>query len=219
MRRLGLLLLDTHFPRPPGDIGNPQTFAGPVLVRRVPAATAKTVVVDEELPEALTAAFIAEAHALVAEGAEVITTSCGFLSPLQPRLEAELSVPVLTSALWLLPDLRRQYGPGATLGIMTFDSRTLSARHIPDEGPVQVSGLQDGHELYRVIRNDETDLDLAAAERDAADATRRLMAAAPDTKVIVVECTNLPPYRDAIAAVAGVPVVDIRDGLAPLLNP
>ena len=32
----------------------------------------------------------------------------------------------------------------------------------------------------------------------------------PDCRAIVLECTNLPPYRDAIREAAGLPVYDIR---------
>ena len=33
---LGILMLDTRFPRPPGDIGHPASFSMPVRWRRVP---------------------------------------------------------------------------------------------------------------------------------------------------------------------------------------
>ena len=33
MRPIGVLMLDTRFPRPPGDIGNPATFDFPFLYR------------------------------------------------------------------------------------------------------------------------------------------------------------------------------------------
>jgi Asp/Glu/hydantoin racemase len=58
----------------------------------------------------LKATILEEAHKLIAQGATAITTSCGFLSPLQDELQAALPVPVITSALWLLPRLRAQHG-------------------------------------------------------------------------------------------------------------
>ena len=36
---IGVLLLDTRFPRPPGDVGNAETFDFPVLYRVVERAT------------------------------------------------------------------------------------------------------------------------------------------------------------------------------------
>ncbi|MGH6948125.1 MAG: hypothetical protein ACREDZ_12420 [Kiloniellales bacterium] len=37
--RLGILALDTRFPRLPGDLGNPASWPFPVAIHRVPNAT------------------------------------------------------------------------------------------------------------------------------------------------------------------------------------
>src|SRR5215510_11888351 len=100
---LGVLMLDTRFPRVPGDIGNPATFAVPVRHRIVAGASPQRVV--REGDPALLAPFLDAARALVAEGAAAITTSCGFLVEYQAALQAELPVPVWTSSLLKLPEL------------------------------------------------------------------------------------------------------------------
>ena len=41
---LGVLMLQTRFPRPPGDIGHPASFDFPVLYRVVQGASAARVV-------------------------------------------------------------------------------------------------------------------------------------------------------------------------------
>ena len=41
---LGILMLNTRFPRPPGDIGNPETWPFPVLYQVIEAATVDRVV-------------------------------------------------------------------------------------------------------------------------------------------------------------------------------
>jgi hypothetical protein len=38
--KLGVLILDTRFPRLPGDPGNPATYKVPAILRRVEKATA-----------------------------------------------------------------------------------------------------------------------------------------------------------------------------------
>ncbi len=84
MATLGLLMLDTRFPRPPGDIGHPDTFAFPVRRRTVAGATPARVVRGRD--PAVLAPFVDAAHALVAEGADAIATSCGFLARWQREL-------------------------------------------------------------------------------------------------------------------------------------
>lgn len=206
-------MLDTRFPRLPGDIGNPDTFAGHVLYRRVPGARVGTVVHSSGLAATVADPIIEAARDLEAEGARVIVTSCGFLGCLQTRLSQAVRVPVLASALSMVPLLRAALGPAAHIGVLTFDSRALTAAHF---GPgwdqdVLIEGMEHSQELYPVIHEDRPTLNAGAAEADAALATRRLVARTGSGRLdaIVLECTNLGPYAARIRAEAGAPVFDL----------
>ena len=82
---LGVIKLDTRFPRLPGDIGNPETFDFPVLYQTVPGASPERVVVEQD--RELLQPFIDAGIRLVSEGATIITTSCGFLACFQNELQ------------------------------------------------------------------------------------------------------------------------------------
>src|SRR5919108_4792773 len=96
---VGILMLDTRFPRIPGDMGNALTFPFPVRYHRVRGADPDLVV--RRGAAGLLPAFVEAARALEREGVGAITTSCGFLVKYQRELTASVSVPVLTSALLL----------------------------------------------------------------------------------------------------------------------
>jgi Asp/Glu/hydantoin racemase len=49
---------------------------------------------------------------------------------------------------------------------------------------------------------------------DVVDAARRLAANSPRVAAIVLECANMPPYRDAVAAATGLPLFDAAQCLA-----
>src|SRR6185503_20271095 len=68
---LGVLMLQTRFPRVLGDIGNPATFAMPVRHRIVAGASPQRVVRDGD--PALLQPFVDAAKELVHEGARAIT--------------------------------------------------------------------------------------------------------------------------------------------------
>ncbi len=216
---LGVVMLATRFPRLKGDIGNPESFPFPVVYRRVEAATAGTVVVAGELEPGVADAILGAARALEREGVGLIATSCGFLGGLQARLQQSLSVPVIASALVLLPYLRALHGPGRPIGVLTFDSRRLSPHHFgPGFGPghdadVVVEGIEDGGTLYRVIAEDLPELDQAGAQADAVAAAQRLLARHPAMRALVLECTNLSPYRAAIAEAVGRPAYDLNQAI------
>jgi hypothetical protein len=205
-------MLSNRFPRPSGDIGNAASFAPGVIFERVASATVDSVVVDEPLDEAVMDGLARAAKGMEARGVGLITTGCGFLAPAQEALQGRIATPLASSSLMLLAPLRARYGEHATIGILTFDANALSERHYGqwDAGPVLVEGLDRQGELYRTIAEDRTELDVARAEADAVDAARRLKNRAGELVAVVLECTNLPPYRSAIARHLDRPVYDVH---------
>ena len=98
---LGILMLETRFPRIPGDIGNARTWPFPVQFRIVRNATPDKVVRQDA--RVLVDLFIAAAQDLVAHGCDGITTNCGFLSIVQDQIASAVPVPVATSSLMQVP--------------------------------------------------------------------------------------------------------------------
>jgi hypothetical protein len=206
MRTLGLLMLDTAFPRLPGDIGHPETFAFPVRRRTVAGATPARVVQGRD--PAVLAPFVAAAQSLVAEGADAIATSCGFLARWQRELQAALPVPVWSSALLVLAELR-----GHRAGVITIDAAALGAPEFEAVGAdphTPVEGITPGSPLHRTLLENRPQLDADDAREQVLAAGRRLLARHPELDVLVLECTNLPPYADALRAASGREVHDVR---------
>jgi Asp/Glu/hydantoin racemase len=209
---LGVLMLRTGFPRLPGDVGHPQTWAVPTRYRVVEAADVASVVKSGPLPLNLLMAFIDAAWSLVEDGATLITTSCGFLVTAQKALGEALPVPVVTSSLLQIPQVQAGLPDGRRVGILTFDARRLSEAQLAAAGAppdTPLVGLEDGAELHRVITQDLKRLDPAAAEADVLAAGAALKEANPDLGAVVLECTNLSPYRAALAATLDLPVYDL----------
>ncbi|SDZ50074.1 hypothetical protein SAMN05444004_11766 [Jannaschia faecimaris] len=204
MTALTVLQLDTGFPRVPGDVGCAATYTGTVQVLRIPRATVAHVVTSN--PDAIDIAPFEAAIAL-AQG-EVIATSCGFLAPFQDRLAARTGRPVIASALGALDDLSLTHSPDQIL-IITFDASILGPAHLGRHAVFAqgIVGLPPDSHLRRVIVGDLTklDTDRAGAEVVALVARHRR----PAHRHILLECTNLPPYKAALRAATGLPVTDI----------
>lgn len=212
-------MLDTRFPRPPGDVGHPATFARPVRQRIVPGAWPREIVASAHLlrQSKLVPAFVEAMRALEAEGVSAITTSCGFLVLLQHELQAAVRVPVVTSSLLLLP---RLLAAERRVGVLTIDAARLGADHLRAAGvdavrlpDVVVEGVSPDGEFARAILGNRETLDFDRAQADVVDAALRLRERAPDVAQVVLECTNMPPYAAAVQAATGFRLYDLRDAL------
>jgi hypothetical protein len=213
--RVGILMLETRFPRIPGDMGNALTWPFPVLYKVVPGASPRRVVHDRA--QGLLDAFLAAAAELVRLGADGITTTCGFLSLYQRAIAAHVSVPVATSSLMQVPLIERLLPPGKRVGVLTISAASLTADHLCAAGAdpaTPVVGTDPAGEFSRVILNDEERLDAAAAERDILEAGDRLVARHADIGAVVLECTNMVPYARALSERLRLPIFSIYNFVA-----
>src|SRR5216117_326198 len=209
---VGILMLDTRFPRIPGDMGNATTFPFPVRYHRVQGANPDLVV--RRGAEGLLPAFVDGARQLEREGVGAVTTNCGFLVKFQRELAAAVTVPVFTSSLLLVPLVHQMLPRGRRVGIMTVSAATLGPEHLEGAGigsdiPIAVAGMETEKEFTRVLLGDELELDPELAREEHVRVARRLVGEHPDVGAIVLECTNMPPYTADIQRETGRPVFDI----------
>ena len=209
---VGILMLDTRFPRITGDMGNATTFPFPVRYHRVSGADPDLVV--RRGAEGLLPAFIDGARALEREGVGAITTNCGFLIKYQDELARAVSVPLFTSSLLLVPLVHRMLPAGRRVGLMTVNAGTLTVEHLRGAGigadvPLAVAGMETEKEFTRALLDNELELDVDLAREEHVRVARRLVSEHPDVGAIVLECTNMPPYAADIQRETGRPVFDI----------
>src|SRR5215467_11434138 len=208
--RVGILMLETRFPRIPGDMGNAETWPFPVLYKVVPGASPRRVVCEKA--EGLLDAFLTAAEELVRLGADGITTTCGFLSLYQRQISAHVGVPVATSSLMQIPFIERMLPPGKRVGVLTISAADLSAEHLCAAGAdpaTPVVGTDHGSEFSRVILDDEERLDVVAAERDILATGDELVSTHRDIGAVLLECTNMVPYARGLSIRLRLPVFSI----------
>src|SRR5271163_570655 len=153
---VGILMLETRFPRIPGDMGNAETWPFPVLYKVVPGASPRRVVCEKA--EGLLDEFLAAAAELVELGADGITTTCGFLSLYQRDLAAHVGVPVAASSLMQVPLVERLLPPKKRVGVLTVSAASLTQEHLIAAGvdpEIPVVGTENGREFSRVMLDEK----------------------------------------------------------------
>ena len=99
------------------------------------------------------------------------------------------------------------------IGILTFDGAKLGDKHLQslsiDPSRCYIQGAPDNGALQRHIRHgdiylhDDISQELVAAAQD-------MLKAAPEIASVILECTNMPPFAEAIQAAIGLPVYDVH---------
>ena len=201
---LGILMLDTRFPRIVGDVGNAASYDFPVIFRKMEGiGSSDAVAAHPDRPRVL-AALKANAEALAAEGAVGLGTSCGFLALYQDDLAAVSPVPVATSALLHIRKLVQR-----RVGVITASAKNLTPAHfaaVCAPGDTPVVGLPEDSSFAGTFLRNGLTLDRETVEREVVAAGVELVTKHPAVDTVVLECTNLPPYAESIRVATGRPV-------------
>ncbi len=207
---IGVLSLESYFPKPPGHIKNPSSLPFTLSYEIISGLTVPDLL-NAPSPDML-APLVAAARRLEARGVKAITGSCGFLALFQPQIARAVTVPVCLSSLLLLPLIHAM--TARPVGVLTASAAALTPEHFAAVGaaqvPVEVEGMDQSAEFAQVIlRNERQAMDLEQIEADLIIAGQRLIVRAPEVGAILLECTDLPPYAAALQRALARPVFDV----------
>lgn len=207
---LGILLLDTVFPRILGDVGNALSYDYPVVLKTVRDATVQRVIYEADA--GLLDDFIRAARELEGQGVSAITSSCGFLIVFQEAVAAAVSVPVFLSSLMQVPMVHAM--TKKRVGIISAHSEKLTELALTKAGvsnrvPFAVGGMQHSAAFSDPILQNGSSLDKSAIEKDMVELAMSMQEAYPDLGAFVFECHNLAPYARSVGTRSGLPVFDI----------
>lgn len=209
---LGIIMMETHVPYPPGSPNNARTFDVPVVYEVVPGASMDALIYSPQV-DLLRERFLEAGRRLVDKGVKAILGGCGFMVLFQEDLARALPVPVFSSSLIQLPQISAATG-GRTVGIVTASAESLTQRHLDiatggQDLALAVVGLEDGPAFSAAIHQQTGVLDTDAVESEVVAAALDLQARFPDLGAILLECTDLPPYAGAVHRETRLPVFDV----------
>jgi hypothetical protein len=208
--RVSVLQLDTRFCRVPGDVGCAESYLHDPEIIRVPCASVANIVTDQPGQIDLDP-FL---NAIERATGDVVVTSCGFLSPFQDQLQSITPKPIIASVLNMLSDLDVMKGADRS-SVLTFDATRLVEAHFPNPyraNDFRVVGLRPNNPLRQRIEEDVPDCFDASDVVNAVVADFAL-AVMPTTETVILECTNLPPYKPQMRHDSNVRIIDILSAI------
>ena len=207
----GILRLDVDLFDVPGCIASNDTFPFPRKSKRVIGATVDKMTSGDK---ALELPMINAARELEREGVAAIMGECGFMALFQEVLQRNVSIPVFTSSLLLVPWVYRMIPRQKRIGILTFMTSRLREAHFRGAGwssqeiPIVVAGVED-QSAWKLVLSPEHLYHGEDLERQLMDVTTRMVRDNSDLGALVLECAIMPVFAHKIQAKAGLPVFDI----------
>jgi len=163
--------------------------------------------------------WIEAAQQLEEDGVRAIVCGCGLTGKIQSILSAAVDIPVFTSTVMFVPKVHTGLAQGKRVGIMTVSEEQLRSHDnillrecgIDDSIPFAICGMNEsrGAEAWLTLSTAEYDVD--RVEQAMVDAALQFKSDYPDLGAIVMECTEMPVYSEAVRLATGLPVFDAVD--------
>jgi len=211
---LGVVRLDYNYPPSAGDVDCPGSYDYQVIYRCVPGLTFEmaqagmmTYTVQQQ--------FVSCIKWLEAQGAVGITGDCGFMMAFQPLARDVAMVPVFMSAMVQCPMVSVAFDKYDKILILTANGSTLKPQKETllshcgfdvDDDRFIIQGCQDIPGFDAVAKGARVDVDFVTP--GVVKLAHGIIDKFPDIRSIVLECTELPPYADALRQSTGLPVWD-----------
>jgi len=208
---IGILILETKAPRIPGDIGNLTTYNFSVKYKIVKGVNVEKLIIQND--QKLLIPLIEAARELEKEGVKALTGSCGFLAIFQKEIADAVEIPVFTSSLIQVPLVYNMLGKNKKIGIITAHKEKLTEKHLEAVGivniPICIVGMENQKNFSNMILKQQPFGDIEKVEKEILEVSKNLIENNSGIGAIVLECTNMPPYAEAIQKVINLPVFDI----------
>ena len=212
---LGVIRLDYDYPPALGDIACSKSFTYHVYYRTVPGLTfemCQTGTLTEKVKKNFKAAIL---WLLEEKKVSAITGDCGFMMYFQPLARTLTHVPVFMSSLCQLPAVTCAFSSNEEIIILTANSKSLE----PMSDLIKKEcGVNTSEERYHIVGCEDVEgfeavalgskVNTKLVEPGIVNKALHALELYPRSRAFLLECTECPPYSDAIRFATGLPVFD-----------
>ena len=209
---VGILVIDVSYPLVSGNVANASTFNFPVVHRILEGTTIEQILRGDA---ALGDMIITAGKELVARyGVRAIVGACGSFANYQKDVAAALDVPVFMSVMLQAPLIISSLKPDQKLGVLAASASALTPRvfeqcGIVDASRLAIKGAEDLPEFQKLCHY-KGDFDNDKLQMEIVELVEDMVNANPEIGSLLIQCSDLPPYAEAIQRVTGLPVFDMN---------
>lgn len=214
---VGVLRIDYKYPPALGDVAHPGSYYYQTHHATWKGLTFEAAQEGKPLTEPLRGAMNSAVATLEGQSVMGIAGDCGFLMNYQEDVRQTCKLPCYISALLQCSVLSALFGQDEYILVLTANGPSLSP-HMPQllslnhvtspahQARFLVAGCQDLPGFDAVAKGEAVDVDKVMPH--VVDLVKAEVAKQPAIQAVLLECTELPPYADAVRAATGLPVLD-----------
>jgi len=211
---LGVVRLDYNYPPAAGDTDSPASFGYDVYYRSTPGLTFEAAQAGH-FTEDVERRFAEAIKYLEARGVSAITGDCGFMMAFQVLARKIASKPVFMSSMVQCPVIECCMGKDQQILILTANGVSLRAQKEAllshcgfdcTDHKFIIRGAQDVPGFEAVAKGLAVPLDVV--QPGIVKMTKAIIKKNPGIGAILLECSELPAYADALRYHTGLPVWD-----------
>lgn len=207
---VGIICLESWFPKPIGHVRNPRSFDFPIVMKVIKGVDVPRMVFgkDKEIEKIIVDA----ACELEKEGVMAIAGSCGFMARYQDAVTDAVKVPVVLSSLIQLPIVRLMHGPKAVIGVLTASGQSLSQEQFVgrDSGPLHIQGMEGSQEFREtILEGKRNDFNMDILQKEITNEAYNF-AKQQKLDALILECTDLSAFAKPVQEKIKIPVYDLN---------
>ena len=206
---IGIIKLENYAPFIPGDVANATTYQFPVRYKRVPGLTPK-LIFNHDM--SVLESMVEACEDLKSQGVRAITGDCGFMGAYQKELTKRIDLPIFMSSLLQVEFMLSIISQTEQIGVITANEGALDEKvlkpcraNYPDR--LVIRGLEKKPHFDKAIMQESEDLDTHKLEQEVVSVATELSEIS-SVKLILLECSMLPPYGAAVQEKTNLPVFD-----------
>ncbi|MDA8889161.1 aspartate/glutamate racemase family protein [Hellea sp.] len=170
--------------------------------------------------------WITAARQLEEDGVRAIVSGCGLAGSIHSKLQASLEIPLYSATLQFVNHFADQIGRDKRVGILTIGENFLNARNqalfaecgVDKNVKIACAGMYNSEYKNDFMKYLMETGNVEVATSDVVNTVMAMIEKYPDIGGIVVECTDLPPFSQAIREATGLPVFDPVDMVKQVHN-
>ena len=207
---VGIIVIEDSMHLLPGNIANAQSFSFPVLYEvlegvRFPDIISCKTEIEERIIKA--------GHNLVKRGAKIVMGACGSFANYQKQTAAALPVPTFLTVMmqvpWILPSLK----PDQKIGVIAAAASALTPKVFDQSGIADPDRLVIDEAIkldsFMKMANCDPTFDPKQLSHDMTQLAKQMVDNHPEIAVILLQCSDMPPFAAAIQDCVQLPVFDM----------